>query len=214
MHALKGPGLRRDDVLSKLFMTPQGTRTPADTAGMRSSDSSMRLLTLIFTLLFVQAASALTLFSVDLNNATRDELRTAVKNSGIDLISEAGDDKFFDHYEANALIPGAQNLYLGFVKETGRWAFIEYDFPGLRQDHMLQLLRAKYGKPGRSRAEFISDAAYQWSVDGVEITLYHDWSAYRTRLIYRNSDNLMQLQREYQQFIEREERPLPEPFAY
>ena len=181
---------------------------------MRIQVICSKLLILLSPLLFVSGVSGLSLFSIDLNNATRQDLRTAVKNSGIELVSEAGDDTFFDHYEADALIPGAQNLYLGFVKETGQWAFIEYDFPGLRQDHVLQLLRVKYGEPGRSGADFISDTAYRWDVDGVEIILYHDWSASRSRLIYRNPANLVQLQREYQQHGQKKQVPAAESFAY
>ena len=87
---------------------------------------------------------AVDLFGVRLLNSSRDQLRTAVKNAGTTLISEAGEATFFDVYDSQAVLPGSQQLYLGFVKKDKRFAFAEYSFQGLQQPQMVQKLTNKF----------------------------------------------------------------------
>ena len=152
-------------------------------------------------LVFAQPLQALELFGKDLSATTRDEFRVAVKQSGAKLLSEAGKDAFFDVYEGGALLHNATRLYLGFVKQNNRFAFVEYEFTGLQQPAMLVRLKQKYGEPDKQAATFISDFRYRWQVDGIQIELYQDWSNYKTRLSYTHKPALQQLRAEQQQFL-------------
>jgi hypothetical protein len=139
------------------------------------------------TLLFASfATSAVTLFGVDPATVGRAELRTAALSSGAKSIGNAATGAPFEIFRAQELLPGAETLYLGFDPESGAWAFAEYEFIGLEQPSILGILRAKYGNPEVTEPGFISDTAYHWQVDGVQISLYQDWPAYRMRLLYQN----------------------------
>ena len=144
----------------------------------------------LFLLLIVSALPlhAAELFGVRLQDAKRDELRNALKNSGVELIREGGEGIFFDVYDSQQALAGSQHLYLGFVKQDRTFAFAEYSFNGRKQPLLLQKLIAKYGKPRQKPGKFLSDHAYSW--------LYNDWYNYQTRLTYFSADRLDQLRRE------------------
>lgn len=149
---------------------------------------------------FWGGGQAAELFGISLSGATRDQLRAAVKQSGMTLIREAGDDEFFDVYDSQTLLPGSSRLYLGFVKSNQRFAFAEYEFNGLRQPIMLQKLRTKYGEPQLLGGKYLTDQRYQWSTDEVQISLTVDWAQHKTRLLYYQPaalDDLRQEQKAY-----------------
>jgi hypothetical protein len=151
-------------------------------------------------MIFNPVYAATMLFGVDLQLATRDEMRTAVRNSGAKLIKEAGSDDFFDEYGSGSLLQGSSRLYLGYVKKDNRLAFVEYQLEGLHHPQMIQKLTIKYGKPETVSGKFFSDNRHQWLSDGVKILMYQDWAAYKTRLLYYLPQNLSDLRLEYQQF--------------
>jgi hypothetical protein len=162
---------------------------------------------LLIVLLFAAfPATAFSIFGVDLLSGDRDQLRTAVKNSGARLIAEAGEAQFFDSYESDGLFPGSSRLYLGFVKADKRIAFVEYEFSGLHRPDLVQAIRAKYGNPRVLTGKFISDQRYQWQQEGVTILLYQDWGASKTRLQYLNPENLQRLKQERQAFLQQSQR--------
>lgn len=142
------------------------------------------------------SAHAAELFGIDLAQASRDQLRTAVRQSGVSLIREAGEDEFFDVYDSQALLPGSSRLYLGFVKSDQRFAFAEYEFSGLRQPLMLQKLRLKYGEPQRINGKYLSDQRYNWSNGEIQISLSVDWENHKTRLLYYQLSALTELRKE------------------
>lgn len=167
----------------------------------------------IFLLVFVLPAKAVDLFGVKLQDASRDQLRNAVINSGISLISEAGDDVFYDVYNSNQVLHNSSRLYLGFVKKDGKFAFAEYEFNGLQQQEMLQKLNAKYGKARKSNGKYLTDAAWSWQINSITITLQTDWQAYKTRLNYQNPAALKQLKQErlaFQSGVKRQQSIFPE----
>lgn len=136
------------------------------------------------------------LFGVDLASTERDELRNAVKNAGLKLISEAGDDRFFDSYESNSVLPKSTRLYLGFIKQDQKFAFAEYEFDGLKHPVLVEKLNQKYGKATLKPGKFLTDQTYRWQSGGVEIDLYVDWSNYKTRLVYSIPEQLGRLKQE------------------
>ena len=155
----------------------------------------MRLF-LLPLLLLALPASAVELFGVDLASAQRDTLRQAVRQAGAELISEAGDNDFFDAYRSDTLLADSRRLYLGFVKADGAFAFAEYEFPQLRNPRMLRKLTERYGPPERISGKFLTDTEYRWRQPPVEITLRQDWPAHALRLIYARPDQLARLQAE------------------
>ncbi len=151
---------------------------------------------LICLLLLASPVYAAQLFGIGLQDATRDELRAAVKNSGVELIREGGEQTFFDVYDSKTLLPGSVHLYLGFVKQDQAFAFAEYSFNGLRQPNLLQRLVAKYGPPQVKQGEFMSDQSHFWESGQISISLSYDWQNYQTRLTYYRPDKLELLRQE------------------
>ena len=153
-----------------------------------------RYLLFILLLLMPFNLAAVELFGVDLNTTNREDLRAAVQENGAELISEGNDQQWFDAYDSSTLFPGSRKLYLGFVRSSGAFSFLEYEFPGVTTDRLLRRLQAKYGPADESRSgEFISDQRFLWSRNGLSIELYSDWSNYRVLLSYRNNSNLQLL---------------------
>ena len=165
--------------------------------GKKAMKTSLLLVLLMLSPSLVQAAE---LFGVDLASTERDELRSAVKNAGLKLISEAGDDAFFDSYESDLVLSKSTRLYLGFVKQDRKFAFAEYEFIGLKQPVLVKKLNQKYGKAMLKSGKFLTDQAYKWQSGGVEIELYTDWSNYRTRLLYSIPEQLVRLNQEKTEF--------------
>ena len=150
----------------------------------------------ILILLAIYPVHAAELFGVALESSSRDQLRAAVKNAGVRLVREAGADAFFDIYQSDRLLHGSKQLFLGFVKQDNRFAFAEYEFAGLRQPEMVRRLTQKYGKPGQAAGRYMTDRAYNWQSGAITISLYPDWKAYKTRLVYFHPERLVQLQKE------------------
>ncbi|MEM7563404.1 MAG: hypothetical protein AAF353_10195 [Pseudomonadota bacterium] len=141
-------------------------------------------------------AFALEFYGVALENTSRDELRAAVKQAGAVVLQEAGDEHWFDIYDSSAVVAGSSKLFLGFVREDQRFAFAEYEFPGLNASQFVAKLKDRYGDAEISHGRFVSDRRYQWEKDGIVIHLVNDWQNYKTRLSYIESENLARLQQE------------------
>lgn len=138
-------------------------------------------------------ATALELFGVALESASRDEIRAATTAAGLVLEREGGEDNWYDVYDSSTALAGSSRFYLGFVKKDQRFAFAEYEFRGLRQKQLLHNLKLKYGKAKVRRGRFVSDRSYHWQSDGIRIELSTDWQNYRTRLTYLNPQNMSAL---------------------
>lgn len=171
----------------------------------------------LFVLLLCLPGTAvgISLFGVDLTTENLQAFRAAVKNTGAQLKQEAGKDQFFDRYDASRLLPDARQFYFGFVKQDGRFAFAEYEFPGLKHPDLLVKLKQKYGEPTVRKARFISDIEYQWQIDGINIRLYQDWPMYATRLVYSEKAALQSLQQEklaFDKALQEQQREYPPDF--
>ncbi len=161
-----------------------------------------------FILLFLclpQVATALELFGVNLENSSRDELRSAVKQAGLILIREAGEDQWYDIYDSSTAVQGSSRLFLGFVKADQSFAFAEYEFNGIDSRNLAQTLILKYGDAEMKSGRYLSDRSYRWQRDGIEIKLANDWQNYRFRLSYIEFGNLAKLQQEQSGKVARNE---------
>ena len=138
---------------------------------------------------------ALELFGIDLLASGQQELRDAAKKAGFQLVSES-DDTWFDIYDSSSIIEQSSRLYLGFTKNDARIAFVEYEFPGLREVKMVKHITAKYGDPEILDGLFISDKTYLWSQPGIDITFRVDWGNYRSLLSYINPVAMNELRKE------------------
>lgn len=140
-----------------------------------------------------QCAVAAELFGIQLKSSTLDQLRVAVKEAGASVILESNDTQPYDIFDSTGILPGSSRLYIGHAGQNRQTAFVEYEFPGLKQASMLELLSAKYGSPAVRKAKFVSDNRYSWEVNGIAITLWCDWQNYRTLLSYVVPEVLSQL---------------------
>ena len=68
----------------------------------------------VVLLLFSFAVHSASLFGVELHSSNRDQLRSAVKKSGLKLVREAGKDVFYDQYKSHETISTSSHLYLGY----------------------------------------------------------------------------------------------------
>lgn len=161
----------------------------------------MKYFTAIIFLLFLTPLKAVDLFGIQLQDASRNQLRNAVLKSGIRLISEAGDEDSYDIYNSEPLLLNSSRLYLGFVKKDEKFAFAEYEFNGLKQQEMLQKLIAKYGKAEKSNGKYLTDASWKWQQNSIIISLKTDWHNYKTRLTYQNPAALKQFKQERQAYL-------------
>jgi hypothetical protein len=157
-----------------------------------------RLIIFLLFLVSYPAYSAISLFGVDLLQATRDEMRSAVRKPGAKLIREAGREGFYDEFGSEKLLQGSSKLYLGYVKKDNQLAFVEYQFEGFHHPELILKITEKYGKPRTIKGKFQSDSRYQWLIDGVQILIYQDWAVYKTRLVYFLPQKLSALRLEYQ----------------
>ena len=126
------------------------------------------LVTLLLTCLPAQVL-ALELFGVELETTSRDELRDAVKQAGVILIREGGDEEWFDVYDSSPVLDGSSRLYLGFVRQNQQFAFAEYEFSGIDSRPILHNLTGKYGAANVRTGKYISDKTYHWQLGGIQI---------------------------------------------
>ncbi|MCP4430902.1 MAG: hypothetical protein GY806_07990 [Gammaproteobacteria bacterium] len=148
----------------------------------------------LIMLIVIQGVSAAELFGLQLKTSTLDQLRTAVKNAGATIIFESDEHRPYDVFDSKKILPGSSRLYIGHVGENRQTAFVEYEFPGLRQAGILEMLSSKYGNPAVRKGKFLSDKHYFWELNGVRITLWKDWENYRTLLSYALPEVMSDLQ--------------------
>jgi len=143
--------------------------------------------------------SAFELFGVTVNAIDRVKLREAIRNSGAEVVREAGDDNWYDVYDMTSNFKQSKQLYVAYEKTNGQFAFAEYHLPYAYFNTMLTRLKFKYGKPSVQYGTFESDTKYLWLVDGINILLQLDWAKNVSRLQYTQNNNLAVLQQAYQQ---------------
>ena len=156
----------------------------------------MKIVFLLFFITLLNPLYAVELFGVELEAATQDQFRVALKKSGAKILKQTGVEALYDTYLAGSLLQDAQQLHVGFAKESKNFAFAEYEFNGLKQPELLLRLQAKYGLADTTKGKFLSDYTYRWQLGDVSIALYQDWAAHKTRLTYYIQDALVLLRQE------------------
>jgi len=143
---------------------------------------------------------ALNLFATNINNTDRVAFREAIRNSGANVVREAGEDNWFDVYDMSASFKQSKRFFVGYDKASGRFAFAEHQLAYNYFSTMLLRLQAKYGEATKTFGKFDSDLKYSWVVDGITIELQQQWAKNNTRLSYIHPQNLQALQQAYRQF--------------
>lgn len=161
----------------------------------------MRYVSIFCFLFFNHSVAAFELFGVTVNNINRVELREVIRNSGADVIREAGDDNWYDEYDMSLNFEPSKKMFVAYDKASGNFAFLEYHLPYNYYRSMLARLKLKYGKPKIEYGQFESDAKFLWNVDGIEILLQQDWAGNVSRLVYSQKENLTLLNQAYQQSV-------------
>ncbi len=153
-------------------------------------------------MLVPEATFGFELFGQQLESASRDPLRAAVRQAGVTLVRQGGDTQFYDIYDSSAVFKGSRRLYLGFVKKTQQFAFAEYEFEGLEVTSLLQDLVLKYGETEIVDGDYISDRSYRWQRDGIQIKLRADWPRNQIQLSYSHPENLSLLRLEQSEMVQ------------
>ena len=159
----------------------------------------MRWFFIVFLTLLSHSVLALELFGVTVNNINREQLREAIRNTGAEVIREAGDDNWYDIYNMAVNFKQSKQLLVGYEKINGNLAFIEYHLPYQNLSSMLKRLQLKYGKETQEYGRFESDTRFVWNVDGIRIELSQNWEKNIGQLIYSQPASLEILQSSYQQ---------------
>jgi len=159
-----------------------------------------RIFLSLLLLMFSSSLPAFELFGTNINNTDRNKLRDVIRNSGANVVREAGDDNWYDIYDMSANFAQGKRLFVGYEKVAGKFAFAEYQLPFDYFNTMLLRLKAKYGEPKIRYGRYESDMQYVWQVDGIDINFKQEWAGNISRLIYSSAQSLQALQLGYQQF--------------
>lgn len=146
-----------------------------------------------------QSLMALELFGVTVNEINRVQLREAIRNTGAEVVREAGDDNWYDVYNMSVNFKQSKYLFIAYDKTTANFAFAEYHLPYDYLRSMLLRLKLKYGKPDIKYGSFESENRFLWLVDGINIELTQDWDKSITRLVYTQPATIVPLQQAYRQ---------------
>lgn len=159
----------------------------------------MRILLGLLLSLYLPHTLAFDLFGVNVMETGRDQIRDAIRTSGAVVIREAGEGNWFDIYDMSRVFKQSKKMFVAYDKNSGQFAFAEYQLPYDYVDTMLSRLTLKYGKPELKNGMFHSDTQYHWTIDGVAIALYRNWQANFGTLMYSAPDVLVKLQQDYTQ---------------
>lgn len=140
------------------------------------------------------------LFNVELKGATRDQMRSAIKDTNLKIIRE-DNNYWVDKYNSDGVLQGATELSLGYTS-NGKFAYAEYKFPAfVDTDKIIEVARlvaSKYGQPSqRSGNTNLGGASFTWSFkNGTNIVVYRGWPDTTTYLNIKDKANYTKLQTE------------------
>ncbi|WP_156506216.1 MULTISPECIES: lipoprotein [unclassified Oleiphilus] len=140
------------------------------------------------------------LFGIHLYGATRDEMRSAIKEAGARPTREKYS-YFADNYNSRNIMPGSTEMLVFYSQESdgndygssGDYlAQIQYKFPSSNKwyiDEIKDLLSQKYGYPDNSYGSSnLGEVTHYWYKDGVTIKLERGWPNLNLWLSYNVSD--------------------------
>ena len=158
-------------------------------------------------------------YGVHWRTAKRDPLRQALRAQGVRPVRE--DSRYWvDIYEGQVLIPGAEQLYVGYTAATQQWVFAEYAFLNFMDTRhtqkMVNQVMAQYGLPYETAGQTDMGAyTARWRLsDGLHIQVVREWPETSTYLKFFNPDADMEMKAELEQeFSKRQKSKLAEGAA-
>jgi len=145
---------------------------------------------LLLTLSGVSAAQKirqLELFGVPLKGATRDQLRQAFRQNGMQPISESN---YADVYDPRNVLEGASKLEVGFVKATDQFAIAAYTFSAFMDTQLIRkvinMVSTKYGRPSSQSGDYaLGPVKALWNMgQDMKIEVSRGWPDTTTFLYY------------------------------
>lgn len=133
------------------------------------------------------------LFGIPLKNASRKDLRAAIKKQGAKVKSE-DNNKWGDSYASEAILSGSTVLSVTYANDD-RFAGASYTFPGIMDSQLVvkvkEMVESKYGTPGESSGNpGLGAVSYGWKLkDGIRISVSRGWPDTTTYLEYTDPKN-------------------------
>ncbi len=159
---------------------------------------------LLSTLMFVSlshAQATLELFGQPLKNATRPQLRDAIKKAGVQPKRE-NDHYWVDQYNPSGVLEGASDLSVGYVIATKRFAFAEYTFSAFIDTGLvgkvIKMVSNKYGPPSSEQGDMdLGPVNARWNLpQGMRIDVKRGWPDTTTYLDYKDTSTYQQMSAE------------------
>ena len=144
------------------------------------------------------------MYGVRLSNATRDAMRQALHAHGLKPVRE--DARYWvDVYDAQGLIRGASQFYLGYTATTQKLAFAEYAFTSFMDSRHTQqivgMVTSKYGPPAETVGQLEMGAfTARWRMaEGMQIQVVREWPETSTYLKFINPSVDLEMKAELDQ---------------
>lgn len=141
----------------------------------------------------ITSSGTTTLFGITLRNATRADLRSAIRRQGAKVLSEENK-KRTDAYGTADLLSGTSELVV-FYTFDDHFAVAKYTFPGLTDnrlaDKVREMVEGKYGAPAESTGSVeLGPITHRWVLkDGITISVNQGWRDATTYLEYTEPEN-------------------------
>jgi hypothetical protein len=138
------------------------------------------------------------LFGVTLKGATREQLRAALKRGGVKATRE-DDDHWCDQYDPSAVLEGATQLNVCYVRKSAAFALAGYTFNSFMDSEQVtrisKLVSGKYGAPASHQGnDGLGEVTYRWSVPGgIDVWVERGWPDTSSTLVYMDRGAKAQL---------------------
>ena len=116
---------------------------------------------------------------VQLNGASREQIRQALRKQGVKALREDLA-YWFDTYSAQGLLEGADELAMGYLT-SGRFAVATYTLPSFmdvqQASRVAEMVSSKYGRPTAVRGNYgIGPATATWSLgSSARVEVFREW---------------------------------------
>ena len=140
-----------------------------------------------------KGSSEVDFFGVSLSNATRAQLRDALKKQNVQSIRE--DEKYwFDNYKAAGVLDEADQLFIGYVSNGQKFARLEYIFPSSfdteQVQRIIKMVSVKYGAPKSINGNYgLGNVNAVWPRGAIEIKVFRGWPSTSTTLRIQHNAN-------------------------
>ena len=140
-----------------------------------------------------RAPGEVELLGVPLANATREQLRSALRKQNIGVVREK-DNYWYDLYKAETLLDEADQLSIGYVAATGNFAEVMYRLPSTVDTAQVQraisLISLKYGSPQSTNGSVsLGGMKATWQRGPMQIIVERGWPDTTTFIYLRHKAN-------------------------